>query len=781
MPVPGDIHSALLAAGRIPDPYHGRNAENVRWVGTSDWRLERDFTVNADLLARQAVLLDLTRVDTFATVAINDVEVLRCTNFHRRWLVDVKPQLRPGANRIRIDIDAVAKHAKERRAAVDVSVPQWRNSQHPDMNFIRKPLCHAGWDWGVLLMIAGVYGDCRLLGVDQALIEHVTHAQTFTAAGCQVAVTARLRRIRPGPLAVTMTFDGQQQVVTATGDTAEAPFQVAAPRRWWPRGQGEQHLYDLTVACDGRTERQRIGLRTIELRTSAAEPFRLVVNDRVIPCRGANWIPSDALPSRQTDAVYDRYLDDMAAAHMNIVRVWGGGQFERTHFYRRCDELGIMVWQDMLFACGNYPSHDAFLAELDAELAYQIPRLRQHPSLVLWCGDNEIPKLQQSAWKKRPELAEIWKRLNGFLGELVRALDPTRPWWPSSPWDWEGTGDTHQWKHLWDPKASFRCFQPIRTHFCSEFGWQSFPSLDTVRGFTDETDIEGPEMLYHQKHPQGNQKIRDKSVPWLGPYSGLERTIYAGQLVQALAIEDGILHFRRDPGCTGTIYWQVNDNWPVASWSSIEYGGRWKLLHHAAVRFFAPVALYARQEAPAPVEDCRAQPLEIGVVCDRSDGCAVQVRLRVCTGEGRVLADETRPAALPGSSTAALWKGTAGDFLAQPDAAVLVLDLVDGAGARLQRKVHFLRPFVHVPLADPELRTEVVDGPAGPVVRLTAARAAWYVALAAGTLDGRFADNAFPVLLGEPEQVAFLPRQAVDAAALRQALRVQHLQSLRAP
>ena len=631
--VPGDNYSALMSAGVIPDPYWRENEKEVQWVAHEDWIYERDFTVGDALLKSRHVFLNLDSVDTIAIVKVNGKEIAKTDNQFRRWRFDVKDVLKKGKNTIQIAI-------KSPHAAGDAN-DELTKHQYPGflwigkvehLNLIRKMQCSGGWDWGVSVPSSGLMGQNYLQGAELVRLEHLYTAQEHTAKSCKVTVTAELRAYDDAPIGakvpVDISFDGKKKrviaVIPRTGGVfkAEAVFTVNTPALWWPNGYGEQPLYDVGVAADGQSISRKIGLRDLKVINEKDEiGFSLAfqINGVRIFAKGGDWIPCDARPQLHTPDRYHSLLSSAKAANMNMVRLWGGGKFEEDAFYDECDRLGILVWHDFMFACAVYPSADWFVEQIRSEVEYQVKRLRHHPCIALWCGDNELIGNINGAKDRRQRDAWLvgYDRTNQAIAHTVHACDPERTFWPSSPcagpdnfadnWKADADGDMHYWQ-VWHGGATFSDYYNVKPRFCSEFGFQSFPSLETVRTFADEKqgdfNLFSPVMDLHQKSPAGNSKILGMFGNYFRMPKNFEQTLYLSQVQQALAIKTGVefWHSLR-PRTMGTIFWQLNDNWPVASWSSLEYSGRWKVLHYMARRFFSPVqTVMYRTDKNAPLE-----------------------------------------------------------------------------------------------------------------------------------------------------------------------------------
>lgn len=612
--VPGCVHTDLLAAKRIPDPFHGTNELDLQWIEERTWEYRATFNVAAAFLEQERIELCADGLDTVALVSLNGRRVAQTDNMFlaHRW--DAKPFLRRGRNELVIRFDSAMDYIRRHRT--DFTAPFQNNDPVGNHERIRKQACQFGWDWGPRFVTAGIWRDLRLEAGPVNRLTHIRVAQHHAPA----------RRRRPGAVTLNLTPELSAPDSTATYwvtlsrdgrpvlETTGLSFDVPDPQLWWPAGQGEQPLYDLTVtARDGSGQslgawRRRIGLRTIELDRSPdrwGESFRFLVNGRAIFLKGANWIPAHAFVTTLDRAAYARDLESAVAAHMNCVRVWGGGIYESEDFYDLCDELGLLVWQDFMFSCSLHPADDAFIASVRAEADQQVRRLQHRASLALWCGNNELVQLNGKALREDAAYRAGYERLfHETLPAAVSAHDGITPYWPSSQWrgTYEGShalgearGDTHYWD-VWHARHPVKDYEKWAFRFCSEFGMQSYSSPQTNATFCPpgETNVFGPVMENHQKNPAGNQIILDYVSRRYRYPKSQDDLIWLSQLNQAYCMQVGVEHYRRTmPRCMGAIYWQLNDCWPVASWSSIEFTGRWKALHYAARRFNAPALISA--------------------------------------------------------------------------------------------------------------------------------------------------------------------------------------------
>jgi beta-mannosidase len=599
--VPGCVHADLLAHKLIPDPFWGGNERELRWIEEEGWRYRRAFDVEDALLAHEEIELVAEGLDTLATVRLNGREIARTDNMFVGHRFAVKKHLRPGANRLEIDFASPMPYIRARQKPDDVH--EWCDPVGGS-SYIRKQPCSFGWDWGPRLATCGIPLPIALEGWSGNRIVSIGVRQRHRAGKVALILEPRLARAK-GALCFRTTVRFRGKIVAQkSGLTVTIP----APQLWWPNGHGAQPLYDTEVELlDGRDRvidrwQRRIGLRTIELDRHPdrfGESFQFKVNGRAIFAKGANWVPAHALVTVATDAVYADLLTSAAAAHMNMIRLWGGGIYEKEIFYDLCDELGLLVWHDFMFACALYPGDAAFLKSVRHEAAHQVQRLAHRACLALWCGNNELEQKPADILKKKSRVRAYEDLFYRVLPEVVAEFDGVTPYWPCSPHNPEGwrkghnnerAGDCHFWD-VWFSRAPVKAYEQKNFRFCSEFGMQSFSSPEVAATYCRPQDfnIFGLAMENHQKNASGNLIILEyvsRLYRFPRDYAALA---YLSQLNQAYCMKIGVEHFRRSmPRTMGALYWQLNDCWPVASWSGLEFGGNWKALHYEAKRFYAP-------------------------------------------------------------------------------------------------------------------------------------------------------------------------------------------------
>ncbi|MCZ9350935.1 glycoside hydrolase family 2 protein [Streptomyces mutabilis] len=618
--VPGCVHTDLLAAGLIPDPFLGVNEKEVAWVGRRAWTYARDLAATETAghgHERSDLVFD--GLDTAATVTLDGRELGRTRNMHRRYRFDVT------GHQGLLEVEFAS--AYDEAASVRALTGERPNVYPEPFQYIRKMACSFGWDWGPTLVTAGIWRPVRLERWSTARLAEVRPLVTVEDGTGRVEVRVEVERTRQGAdrsLAVRAAVGGVEARATVEGTEAVLTLDVPDVSLWWPRGYGAQPLYDLevTLAEDAPGARRldswqrRIGFRNVELDRSPDEHgtgFTLVVNGVRVFARGVNWIPDDVFPSRITPERYRRRLRQTAGAGVDLVRIWGGGIYEDDAFYDTCDELGLMVWQDFLFACAAYPEEQPLRGEVEAEARDNVVRLMPHPSLVLWNGNNENLWGFRD-WDWEPALAgDSWG--GGYyldlLPRVVAELDPTRPYTAGSPWSgsWDhhpndpAHGTHHSWE-VWNRRdyAEYRDSVP---RFVSEFGWQAPPAMATLRRALPGERLapDSPGVLHHQKAEDGNGKLnRGVERHFALPENDFDRWHYLTQVVQARAIATGIEHWRSHwPLCAGTVVWQINDCWPVSSWAAIDGDGRLKPLYHELRRVYADRLLTLQPGIDGPV------------------------------------------------------------------------------------------------------------------------------------------------------------------------------------
>lgn len=634
--VPGSVYADLMADGTMPDPFWRENELDAFERMKKDYVYQRAFTVTEAQLAHAHVELVCEGLDTLAHVSLNGREIAFADNMHITWVWDVKEQLHAGENTLEIRFDSpilyCAKKADE--------APGWESSDAtPGFRHLRKAHCMFGWDWGPRLPDTGIWRPIFLRTWDAARLENALMLQSHHDGVVDVTIRPEIAGESAWSAEITAP-DGEVIIIPET-TAAEQVITIEHPQLWWPNGLGKQPLYRVTVRlATGDTRTWRIGLRTMTVsreKDEWGEEFCHVVNGVKVFAMGADYIPEDNILARVTPERTRRLLEDCKAANFNAIRVWGGGYYPDDAFYDICDELGLLVWQDLMYACAFYDLTPDFERSIRVETHQNVARLRHHASLALICGNNEMEMFMAGAnsalinhrtWEFVPtyphHITDYVKMFEYILPAIVKETAPQTYWWPASPSSGgnfdapndENRGDNHYWD-VWHGEKPFTEYRKFFFRYASEFGFQSFPCLKSVKQFTlpDDRNIFSRVMERHQRNQAANGKILSYLSQTFRYPNSFDDLLYASQLMQAEAIRYGVEHWRRNRGrCMGAIIWQLNDIWPVASWASIDYYGRWKALHYAAKRFFAPVMISAEEEGelsqnpkineyhPAPLE-----------------------------------------------------------------------------------------------------------------------------------------------------------------------------------
>jgi len=758
--VPGGVHPDLIALGRIPDPFIDDNEKRVQWVVENDWEYRRYFIVDDELLKQPNIWLICDGLDTLATVSINGVVLGKACNMFRQYRWDVKSLLISGWNEIQIIFDSPVRFVTAcQKSRPLAGVPQ----AIPGGPYLRKAPCHFGWDWGPQLPPIGIWKDICLEGYEGARIDDVHlrqfHTEEKVSIEAQIRIQiweeasyqARIRVIAP---------DGQTFESKASIDdkTCTLRLDILDPQLWYPNGYGAQPLYQVQIslhqALHSLDQRDyQLGLRTIELRQQSDEwgrSFAFIVNGLPVFVKGSNWIPADSFPTRSSNNDLERLIRSAAETHQNMLRVWGGGFYENERFYDLCDHFGILVWQDFIFACSVYPlDEEDFVANVHKEVVENVRRLRHRACLALWCGNNEM----EWGWVdwdwKAPEYHDLKAAYDRFFHHILptwcESEDPDHAYWASSPYsgtpfedpNGQQQGDAHYWD-VWHGRKPFTAYRSQFPRFMSEFGFQSLPPMPTICSFADESEwnISSYIMDQHQKNESGNALIVSQMLESFRFPKDFESLVYLSLVLQAEGIRYGVEHWRRYPKRTsGILYWQLNDCWPAASWSSLDYFGRWKALHYAARRFYAPLLL--------SIED-KNNEMNIMVTNDLPDLWKGSIRwsLETLTGE-KLQVGEKSVAAAPFDATLAAALNFSNDLDDDLKRKTIFIAELCQDQQVLARQTAFFVPIKYLHLADPVIQSRIHIEQRHICINLHSLSFACLVELNLKEADVVFSDNYF--------------------------------------
>lgn len=790
--VPGDVHSALLAHGVIDEPYYQDNEYAVDWVHQRVWEIEKKFNV-LDVDTAQFYILRLDQVDCIAGIYINDNLVGTTSSQFIHYAFDVSSHLRTGENTLRIRFEVTADVAAKQAKDSAFVLPHTPNCRVDHNNMVRKTPCHAGWDWNICLMPIGVYGDISLTTVQSHWIEDCKFEQRSSGADVALTVSTMINVCKPISETCRLDIAGCELESTITLPVGRHELKwtlgVKSPKRWWPIGSGLQTRHEFNLSIGDQSKQCLLGFRSSRIVQTPDEHgsgFHIEVNGSPIFMRGANWIPADALPQRINPIAVRELLQSAVDANMNMLRVWGGGQYEPDWFYELCDELGIMIWQDFMFSCSHYPASDPKWLELvRTEATQQVRRLSRFACVALWCGDNELVGALnwfEESINNRDRYLANYARLNHTLELTTQTELGDVDFWPSSPsvghmdfgdgWKNDAAGDMHFWD-VWHEAKPFSAYQDIHPRFCSEFGFQSFPSMPVVETFTEVGDrnVSSAIMDVHQRNVGGNARLVETLVRYFEFPDSFERMVFLSQCQQAMAIKTAVEYWRcLKPHCMGTLFWQLNDTWPVASWASLEYGGGWKLLHYAARRFYSPVLVAM---VPGHSRFNTEGQLLLKVVNDHATDVQVDAELIGYDEQGNVYnrSSYSVKVAADGVQTLEVFSPTPSDTIAfyrwswQSQ--------VDGQTTHGQNE-YWLGPYKNYNLPIPSVTASLLHDADKTTVVLTTDKPAYFVSIDLGG-NRIFSDNGFTLMPGEERIISVERVLGSQYAPVLTELQLQHL------
>jgi beta-mannosidase len=780
--VPGTVHTDLMENGIIDDPYYRLNELDVQWIDKVDWEYKTTVWADENILGRDRIQLDFKGLDTYADVFLNGKQILAADNMFREWKTDVKKVLNEGENELHIRFRSPIVEGLKKYDANEFVYPGAENDQAERGQvedgkrvsiYTRKAGYHYGWDWGPRLVTSGVWRPVLLTAWDEARIESLQIVQhevsddkaTFTAVfevEAEKRGKATLAVKNNGTTLATASVQLQEGI-----EKYEVDFEILNPQLWWTNGLGEAHLYNITGELEmGKrkiSEETRIGIRTLELVREKDEygtSFYFKLNGHPVFMKGANIIPNDMFLPRVTEKNYRTLIETAKKSNMNMLRVWGGGIYEDDIFYGLCDENGILVWQDFMFACAMFPNDEPFLKNIRQEAIDNVKRLRNHPSIALWCGNNEILTAWNTwGWKGLAERQgsdvpeKVWQAyvdiFHKTLPEVVEKFDPQRSYWGSSPSSGLGVqadlvnGDEHYWG-VWWGKEPFETYATHLARFMSEYGFQSFPEFATVKKYTapEDHDIYSEVMKSHQRSSIGNETIEYYLLKEYNRPKDFESFLYVNHVLQAEGIKFGLEgHRRAMPFTMGSLYWQLNDVWPVASWSSTDYYQKWKALQYYVKKGFEQVLV-------SPYQD--ELKFKVGIVNDRLEQVNAQLILKMMDFNGRVIWEKASLVEIPANSSRDYFNENKNEFLYRKDTRNLLFlaELIEN-GQTVSRNIYFFRPFKELKIPVPQIDYIIAAADSGFNIELTTDKLAKNVYLQIGDETGFFSDNYFDMLPGE--------------------------------
>lgn len=783
--VPGVVHTDLLANKVIEHPYKTTNEPKLQWIEGEQWEYRMTFTPEAMLLKNDVQELVFKGLDTYSEVFLNDEKILTTDNMFLEWRVDVKGRLRTGQNELRVWFKSAYKEGLELAKKLPITLPadNDKGEEARTSVFTRKAPYHFGWDWGPRYVTVGIWRPVQLEGWNRASIANVqfiqrSQSEQLARFDAHISINAAKNasvRVILADTAGVIYAQGEFDIKQGTDNKVTLPFEITKPKLWWPNGLGEPNLYTINTIVATSSEKldqnsQNIGIRTIRLvqekdPVGEGESFCFEVNGKIIFAKGANYIPQDVFNPSVTADRYKELIRTTRESNMNMLRVWGGGIYEEDLFYDLCDQNGIMVWQDFMFACGFYPWDSEFLDNVRREAQYNVRRLRNHPSIAIWCGNNEIEEAwyhwgyQKALGWTEQQQKQIFDGMNalfkGVLPEVLAVEDTTRFYHPSSPLYGRGNplsqikGDVHYWGVFHDEEP-FSVYKDKPGRFSNEYGFQSLACYDTYRESFNPEDMTlySPAMIIHQKNPKGYRVMEEYMVRDLPLLKNDFRTyVYLTQLLQAEGIKIAMEgHRSKRPFTQGSLYWQLNDCWPVASWSSMDSEGRWKALQFYARRSFAPTILsFEKIDSSGMVK--------LWGLNDMLEPKEFKGTLTLMNFEGKVLSHEQISGTIPANGNLEIMHSTDKEILqkASPREAVLVADgMIDGTPVRA---MHYFVPFKDLKLSKPKYEISYSQDKNKVTATIKAATLLKSVLIEAAKIQNNPSDAYFDILPGEQREV----------------------------
>ncbi|PWN62470.1 beta-mannosidase [Chryseobacterium viscerum] len=769
--VPGTVHLDLMDNKMIPDPFKDENEKKVQWVENEDWEYQSGFVVSPQELKNDNIDLVFNGLDTFSEIYLNGKLLKKTDNMFRKWNIPVKQYLKAGNNTLQIKFTSAVNAGKELAKKVPFTMPESPRS------FMRKAQYQFGWDWGPRLVTAGIWKDVQLEFWNNAKIITVKNIQSKFAEDLRFEVEIEVQNA--GDYTLDLNKIHKRISLKKGTHTITIPYNTSGMELWQPNGRGDAHLhhFEVKLSKDQKNidvKNIRIGVRTVELvqeKDEKGKSFYFKVNGHPLYIKGTNWIPGDSFSPRMTKEKYQKLIKDTKDANMNMIRIWGGGIYEDDEFYKACDENGILVWQDFMFAGSFYPADEAFLNNVKEEVKDQVNRLQNHPSIAIWCGNNEIDEAivnwgyqKQFKYSKNDSL-QVWKDYKKLFHEVIpKALaenlkSDKNIYWPSSPsigWGHKESlkeGDSHYWG-VWWGEQPFEMYNEKVGRFMSEYGFQGTPSLETTKSMfsgTPDLTLQNPTIKAHEKHAKGwdiiNEYLkRDYKIP-----TDFVKYNYVSQLLQARGMQIAIeAHRRAKPYNMGTLYWQLNDCWPVVSWSSIDYLGNWKAFHYQARRSFEPVLISVAETDKS---------YDVYLISDLLNELKLDTQFELVDFKGKILWKASQSDNIKADVSKKI-RTISKSELAEFDLSKAVLKISSGKDTKFEKLFFFNKPK-DVKLSKPEIKIRKISPTEIEISTDILAKDVYLIG------DTHFSDNFFDLLPGASKRITLSkPLDKVEVVSL---------------
>jgi beta-mannosidase len=788
--VPGCVHSDLLRNKLIPEPYYRTNEKDLQWIDKKDWEYKTTFEITDKQFNSSNLELVFKGLDTYADVFLNGKLLLKSDNMFREWVIDAKPELKKGKNELRIyfhspiqkGLELLKNYGFKLMAINDQTITGGLAKDEIVSPFIRKAPYHFGWDWGPRFVTSGiwqpVYIKCwNSVKMNDLFVQQQFLSDKLAKLNAQIEITSENNQMAGIEIMVNNKLFKKQEVKLNKGkNLINIPLEISNPKRWWSNGLGEAYLYKVSaVVSSGKLTDElthNIGLRSLKLiqkPDDKGHSFYFELNGIPVFAKGANHIPNDMFLDKVTNDVYDWEVDTAVQSNMNMLRVWGGGIYENHYFYEQCDRKGILVWQDFMFACSMYPGDKAFLESVKYEAEYQVKRLRNHPSIALWCGNNEIDTFWKNysnevkGWRIQytsEQRTQLWKAYEDIfkkiLPEMVSSFDPKTPYWHSSPTsilekehadNTNPNGDVHYWG-VWWGKQPFEKYNDNIGRFMSEYGFQSFPDLETVRKYAlpEDYDIESEVMRHHQRSTIGNVTIKDYMDKYYRKPLNFENFLYVGQVLQAYGIRYAIEAHRRAMSYNmGSLMWQINDCWPVASWSSCDYYKRWKALQYELKRSFEPVIITGFEDKGRTA---------ITIISDKLKPISGTLEIEIQDFSAKLIKKQSIPVNVAANTSVKVFETATTELTNAIDSNYVLIKFLS-EGKEIARKVYFFTQPKNLTLQKPAIQSKITQKGDVIFIELRTNTLAKDVFLNFEGDEGFFEDNYFDLLPGETKTITY--------------------------